>query len=360
MTSAMLSLPSLGSIGSRLSEIFPEGTANRSFVIREISTKTIFVMLYTGAVEGSEVWIRPDQVTKMTDAQAKKADQAARQRWHLESLAPGKMKAVRGRWYASNTRESIRDETLRMGLVYLGAVAERENVPTTSSKPRYALKADFAALFDTRLSRQLLQKAVAKWQELHLGSLALARIRLRKRGAAAAAGGTHVLVTFPNNESRQMSPGPSSILTKAVIEVFAKRFFSEAAVVFVSESGSKVVAEDEHFASSIGLRIESDKNLPDIILLDIGLPQPLLVFVEVVVTDGAIGPARYEALLGIATRAGIPKERVRFVSAFEDRGSSTFRRLSGELAWGSLAWVASEPDKLILFMDKLVQLHQLP
>ena len=40
----------LPDIHERLREIFPEGTANRNYVIREIAAKTVFVMLYIGAV----------------------------------------------------------------------------------------------------------------------------------------------------------------------------------------------------------------------------------------------------------------------------------------------------------------------
>ena len=57
-------------VRERLSAIFPDGTPNRNYVTREIAAKTVFVMLYIGAVEGAERWLRPDQVTRMTDAQA--------------------------------------------------------------------------------------------------------------------------------------------------------------------------------------------------------------------------------------------------------------------------------------------------
>ena len=43
-------------IHERLQTIFPEGTANRNYVTREIAAKTVFVMLYIGAVEGTECW----------------------------------------------------------------------------------------------------------------------------------------------------------------------------------------------------------------------------------------------------------------------------------------------------------------
>ena len=353
-------VPSLRTIRSRIIEVFPEGTENRTYVVREIAVSSVFVMFYTGAIEGADTWIRPDQVTKMSDAQAAKTDDTSRTRWTRDSLAPGKMKAVRGRWYASNTREPIRDETLRMGLVLLGAVVERPGLPTTSARPRYALKSEFAALFDQRLSRDQFRKAVRSWQENFLSATALARIRLRRRGALAAGSGAHVLVTLPNGESRQMAPGPSSLLSKEVPETFAPRFLAEPAVVFLSESGNTVVSNDQRLAHDLGLRIEPDRNLPDIILADIAPKKPILVFVEVVVTDGAITRPRMEALLAIAEEARFPRERVAFVSAFEDRGSSAFRRASSELAWGSMAWLALEPERLILFLEHVVTLDRLP
>jgi hypothetical protein len=353
-------VPSLISIRERLPEVFSEGTENRAYVTRDMAASTVFVMFYTGAIEGTGTWIRPDQVTKMSDSQAAKTDGSSRERWTQDSLVPGRMKSIRGRWYAANTREPIRDETLRMGLVQTGAVVERQGLPTTSAKPRYALNAEFAALFDERLSRHNFRAAARKWQENHLSPVALTRIRLRRRGALAATSLAHVLVTLPNGETRQMAPGPSSVLSKAVIEVFALRFLSEPAVVFLSESGNKIVSEDQRLASSLGLSIEPDRNLPDIILADIGLKKPLLIFIEVVITDGAITRPRKEALLSLAIKAGFPEDRVAFVTAFEDRSRPSSRRLSSELAWGTVAWFASEPERLVLLMEKAVTLDRLP
>ena len=61
---ALLPVPE---IHERLRTIFPEGTAHRNFLIREMAAKTVFTMLYVGAVHGTECWMRPDQVTRMTD-----------------------------------------------------------------------------------------------------------------------------------------------------------------------------------------------------------------------------------------------------------------------------------------------------
>ncbi|RPI23952.1 MAG: restriction endonuclease [Acidobacteria bacterium] len=343
---ALPPVPSLSLIKGRLPEIFPKGVDARPYLVREIAAKTIFVMFYTGAIEGEDRWIRPDQVTKMTDAQAAKTRDAERLKWIRDSVAPGKMKDLKGRWYAPNTREPIRDETLRAGLVMTGAVIEREGLSTTSSKGRYALEKEFAALFDPKLTPDQLESKIAAWQA-HLAPGSRARIALIK-GRAAAAGKTDVFVDFPNGERRRMAPGPSSALSKAAIEGFAPAFLEHPAIVFLSESSRKVVAQDNELARRIGLRIEPDRNLPDIILADLGPTRPLLVFLEVVVTDGAITAARREALLAIAREGGFETDRVAFVSVFEDRAASVYRRLSSELAWDSFVWFASEPDCVLI------------
>lgn len=103
-------------IQKRLKLIFPKGTVNRNYLTRELAAKTVFVMLYTGALEGTDIWIRPDQITRMTDAQSGEKDIANREKWRKNSLKSSKA-AIPGRWYAQNTREPIRDETIRYGFI---------------------------------------------------------------------------------------------------------------------------------------------------------------------------------------------------------------------------------------------------
>ena len=121
----------------------------------------------------------------MTDAQAAREADADRREWARESTQPARAE-IAGRWYAANTREPIRDETLRAGLVRVGAVREREGLPTTSPLGRYALTTDFAALFDPALQGDALREAIERWQEASLTAGALARIAILRRGAAAS------------------------------------------------------------------------------------------------------------------------------------------------------------------------------
>ena len=332
-------------IHRRLQTIFPEGTANRNYVTREIAAKTIFVMLYVGAVDGEDRWLRPDQVTRMSDSQAALSGNQLRTDWTRLSMRPA-AGDIEGKWYAANTREPIRDETLREGLVRLGAVKEREGLATTSPLPRYALTPEFVALFDPSLTEQELARSIKDWQAANLSGGALARVAIMRRGAVAREG--RILVTFPNGETRNMEPGPSSVISKAVVEEFASRFLIEPGVIWLSESRNHVVARDDRLAQEIGLTIEPDKNLPDLILVDLGPAEPLLVFVEVVATAGPVNEARQAALMAIATEAGFGEAQVAFLTAYADRDDPAFKASVSELAWRSFAWFMSEPDHIVL------------
>jgi hypothetical protein len=339
---------SVAALAKWLPEIFPAGTAQRNYVVREMAAKTIFVMLYTGAVEGANRWFRPAQVTLMTDLQSRSTDPKARSKWTADSLGAGRLKHSGESWYAPNSREPIRDETLRSGLVPLGAVVERPGVLTTSSRPRYALSRSFCDLL-VGLEKGASPSAITERQSANLSSEALARVKLLKSGAAASRQGNRLPINFPNGEARLMLNGPSAVITKAVVEDFAPRFLREPAVLFISDSGEKVVARDEGLAAQIGLEIQADRNLPDIILVDVASGHERLIFIEVVATDGAITPQRKEALSSLATKAKFSPSSVFFVTAFADRATAPFRKLAPELAWDSFAWFVSEPAHLICY-----------
>ena len=131
-------LPAVADVHERLQTVFPEGTANRNYVTREIAAKTVFVMLYIGAVEGADRWLRPDQVTRMTDAQAALANDQNREAWLAESMRPA-AGYIEGRWYAANTREPISAGTEVKDPERLSAKSqfvEAEPARTTTVRPK--------------------------------------------------------------------------------------------------------------------------------------------------------------------------------------------------------------------------------
>ena len=126
------------------------------------------------------------------------------------------------------------------------------------------------------------------------------------------------------------------------------RFLERPSVIWLSESRNHVVARDDQLAQDIGLTIQPDRNLPDLILVDLGPAEPLLVFVEVVATAGPVNELRRTALLALATEAGFQEEQVAFVTAYADRDNRAFKGSVSELAWKSFAWFASEPEHIIM------------
>ena len=338
-------LPTVAEIRRRLSLIIPGALDPRGFARRELAAKTVFVMLYGYAVEGLDHWIRPTAVGDMTDAQAALQDPEGRRRWLASVQSRGRPKNVTGQWYSENTRESIRDETLRI-LVDLGPVVERAGLPTTSPKPRYALARGFAELFAPALADPKLGLAIGRWQEKHLSAAALARLVLDRKGAGSAS--KRVLVKLPNGETRRLAPGKSSNLTREVIERFAPRFLKEPAAVAISESAQKLPFRDEELSRAIGLEIDVSGTLPDVILADLGSSPPLIVFVEVVVTDGPVDDRRKQELEALAISGGYKATDCAYVTAFRDRADSPYRRMVASLAWGTFVWFATEPDNLIL------------
>jgi hypothetical protein len=344
----LCAIPPLHIIAERLPRIFPEGTEHRNYVVREMAARTIYVMFYAGAVEGSDDWIRPSQVTDMSDEQSARTDDDSRRTWIANSMSTKKVRPA-GAWYAPNSREPVRDETIRTGFIPCRAVIERTGIPTTSAKPKYALNAAFASLFNSELKDEVLAQEIEVWQAAHLSKAAMSRLRLMKQGAAVAK--DSVPVTFPNGETRSLAPGPSSVIAKAVIEVFALRFLKQPAVLWLSESGNKVVARDENLAYALGLKIDASKALPDLILIDLGADaggtDMRVVFTEIVASDGPINRERKVALTAMALEAGFSERHLAFLTAYLDRSGQPFRKSISELAWGSYAWCASEPDHIV-------------
>ncbi len=252
-------------IQKRLTFIFSEGLSDRQYVIREMAARTIFSLLYIDAVEGRNTYLAPIHVYRMSTDQAILQNEISRDQYRHDCMRrnyqpPG------DRWYADNTREPIRDEGLRDGLVAKGAVSINPHIPTTSSKGCYAMREHFAQLFI--IPDKDFEAAALKWQSHYLSPAELARVRIMQERHA---GDGKVNVMLPNGEGRNMEAGPSSILTKAVIEEFAPRFLKQPAVLWISESGKKVILQDDQLMKDIGLSINQKTLLPDLVLADIGL-----------------------------------------------------------------------------------------
>jgi len=355
----VIAIPDLALIVARLPLIFPETLEDRTYCVREMAAKTVFTMFYLDAVEGTGRLMRPSQVTVMSDAQAAKRGDADRLAFAHATLTRKKseryMPAV-DHWYKANTREPIRDETLGDGLIKYNAVTAIA-VATTSDKPRYSMTKAFAELFlvpDTAFAA-----AADAWRQQHLSEDALRRIALLRQGVLLY--DKAVVVNFPGGAGQfQLSPGESSILTKAFVEQFAPRYLIQPVVLFISESGNKAAGFLSDRTKTFGIVIDVKTLLPDVMLVDLGCTPMRLVFAEIVNTDGPIRETRKREFLALAAKAGIRAQDCSFVTVFSHRDSSPFKKAVNALAWGAYAWFMTEPNKLIDLSESTVPLAQRP
>lgn len=344
-------LPNVREIERRLVLLVPASVDPRGWASRTMAARTVYVLLYGLAIEGKARWLRPTAVTDMTDAQAAFLDFSERDSWLDRVQGRDRPREVPGRWYSENSREPIRDETLRT-LVKLGLVVERPGLATSSSQPRYALAAAVLDIFEPEISDVELRRRVADWQLTHFSPSVRARATLVRRGATTSH--AHEPIRLPNGEVRLLAPGPSAPLSRAVVEEFAPRFLREPAVLLVSESRTKLAVRDDELCRAIGFRIDPSRTLPDVILVDVSGPDSLLIFVECVATDGPVDERRKEELRALATAAEWPLDRLAFVTAFTDRADPPFRKTAAALAWGTCAWFASEPGSILVLADERI------
>lgn len=96
-------------IHQRLPLIFQDGTPNRNYCIREMAASAVFVMLYIGAIEGTDRWLAPKHVMRMTVEQALLSDDAVREAYGIRAMKPG-FRVAGQRWYEENSREPLRDD----------------------------------------------------------------------------------------------------------------------------------------------------------------------------------------------------------------------------------------------------------
>ena len=156
-----------------------------------------------------------------------------------------------------------------------------------------------------------------------------------------------VIVSFPNGEEWACTAGPATVLIKAVIEVFATKFLLVPAVVRAALPGRTTSLRDNDLCESLGFRTVALKDFPEVTLADASPERFKLIFVSV----GAFSEQRKQALLLVTSEAGYDASNIYFVSAFADRSAAPFRKLVSEIAWGTFAWFAGEPDKLLVFRE---------
>lgn len=361
----MRPLPDRDEIERRLRLIFPR-EAFDPVLSNPLGAAAVAAMLYVDAVHPDDQpdhddglrWVRPTTVLWMSDEVYDLSPEEARTAWRKAALGGNPRRAVENlheewgvprdsRWYADNTRETLRDETWPEWNGH-GAALQRAGIKTTSSAPRWALAESFADLFDPDLVDEALDDAITAWVDEHMSPGD--RLR-RKTMHSRAHQGHEVEVTLPDGTVRRLEPGDASRILKGVLEEWAIRRLVDPVVVSLSEPGAKVYVLDAAHMAALGLTIDPTTLLPDAVVADIGAKPVKFWIIEVAASDGVVDESRREKLLKWADAQRIPREQCAFLTAYLDRNAPIAKRRLKDLAVGTYAWFLTEPEHELAWQE---------
>lgn len=340
----------------RLALIFPR-SAFDNVLSNPLAGAAVAAMIYVDAVSDrdadpeSVTWARPSTCTWMSNEVLELDHPDQRRAWRDAAASGSGKNAVETllqSWgmsfrtgYADNSRETLRDETFRLWNEF-GALRKRSGLPTSSSKPRWALYSEFADLFRPDLRDDDLTAAIARWRDEHMAP----GPRLRAQMAMGQEAHQYaVMVMLPGHTStRQLEPGLASAILKSVIEEWAPRRLGTPFVITVSEPGDKLFVGDAQLLKRVGVSIDVSGALPDALIADIATDPVTFWIIEAAATDGVVSEGRKEQLLEWAEGQGISRSACEFLTAFQSRGASVAKRRLKDIASQTWAYFADEPD----------------
>jgi len=263
------------------------------------------------------------------------------QSWH-EASAPlmgitpiiDFLRQAYGITYAPNTRETIRDESIKY-FAEAGLLIRNPDDParpTNSGKTVYQIEQqalETTRSYGTGPWEELLAKYLAERDDI-LAELA------RRRSLA------RIPVRIAPGKDASLSPGEQNPLIKAVVEDFCARFTPGANVIYIGDTEGKFLIFDNAALHRLGVDIAAPEKMPDVVVHFAA--KNWLVLIEAVASAGPVDGKRRLELKRLfkGSRAGLV-----FVTAFESR--ATMRSFLGQISWESEVWISEDPDHLIHF-----------
>ena len=237
--------------------------------------------------------------------------------------------------YKPNSRETIRDESVQQMVNAGMAIANPDDPsrPKNSSKNVYQIEQstlDLLKSFGTK-----------EWDnnlELYLESRSTLAARYAKERAMV-----QVPVKYAEGKEFKLSPGPHSLLIKAIIEEFGERFVPGGNLIYVGDTGSKWGGHfDDKLFAELGLVVDLHGKMPDVILY---YPEKnWLLLIESVTSNGPMDGKRHEELTRLFSKSKAP---IVYVTAFPSR--KTMATFLSVISWETEVWCADAPTHLIHF-----------
>jgi adenine-specific DNA-methyltransferase len=238
-----------------------------------------------------------------------------------------------GRTYAPNTRETFRRFTMHQFVQAGIAVANPDAPLRPVNSPKWVYQ------IAPRVLELVRDYDHEGWQGLVASYLkeqkSLAEQYAHERDIA-------MVPLIIKGGSLNLSPGSHSELIRAIIEEFGPRFAPGAEVLYVGDTGSKMIHFDEQAFAMLGLSFDLHGKFPDVVLYYRAMNW--LFLIEAVTSHGPVDPKRHAELedLFATTDTGIV-----YVTAFPNR--KLMARYLADIGWETEVWVADAPSHLIHF-----------
>lgn len=228
------------------------------------------------------------------------------------------------RGYQENSRETIRDDTLKPW-VDAAIMEAKPGIATNDQHNGYRFTAEFAAL--------VRKYATDEWDDaLHAFLNTHAAYKTRLKQIKAIDKGYPVLY---EGETFHLKSTKHNKLQKLVLEEFAPRFASGARLLYLGDTSNRTLVIDRKLMGSIGIHVFDDISiLPDIVLYD--EKNNRVLFIEAYSSTGEFSFERVQKVLSLCKTDA----EIAFVTAFE----KTRKMLSvyPKIAWDTDIWVAED------------------
>jgi hypothetical protein len=236
--------------------------------------------------------------------------------------------------YAPNTRETIRDESVKY-YVESGMLVRNPDMPSrpvNSAKTVYRIETNALELFRS-FGTELWEGKLAGY----LAARESIRSELVRHRELA-----RIPVTIGSGITVSLSPGGQNPLIKNVIENFCSRFTPGAEILYIGDAEGKFLQYEKRQLYELGIEIDAPEKMPDVVAYYSA--KNWLVLIEAVTSAGPVdGKRRFELKkLFKGAKAGLV-----FVTAFETKAA--LRSFLGQISWETEVWIADNPDHLIHF-----------
>lgn len=243
--------------------------------------------------------------------------------------------------YATNSRESIRKETLHQfeqaGII----MRNRDDLTraTNSSKNNYSLNQeaiDILRFYPNNGWKKKMEEFLES-----AGSLQEKYKRMLEQ--------VKIPVKLPNGDEIKLSPGKHNQLHADIVHEFASTFIGASGVVlYIGDTassrgeGGKLMHLDAEYLEKLGVPPMAHDKLPDVVIYE--KDKEWLFLIEAVTSRGPVSPKRWIELEEALSNCKVGRV---YVTAFPDH--DTFRKHAADIAWETEVWIADNPTHMIHF-----------